>query len=219
MKKSELHNIATTSPVLLQFFASKNPFHVLIKLLPIIGLLTWLLIIGDANWLTSILLLSIGIGFWSLFEYVTHRWIYHINFKNRRVKWFFETFHLYHHTVPKDYRVLNAGLLMIYPLFFLFSGFFFLITLDLTYTAWISFGAITYYFFYENIHYLIHYKEYKKGYLHKIQKFHLYHHYRNWNKNYGNTITIWDKVFRTYDKKYKKFVPDTEHKTHFILKK
>ena len=210
--------MATTSPNLLKFFASKNPLGVLIKLLPIIGILSWIIGTNENNLLGSILSLSIGIVFWSFFEYVTHRWVYHIDFKNKKVKWLFETFHIHHHTVPTDYRVLNAGLLMIYPLFFLFSGIFFLFTWDIGLTAWISLGAISYYYFYENIHYFIHYKEYSKGYLRNIQLFHLYHHYRNWTKNFGNTTTLWDKILGTYDGKYKGFTLETEHKQDFINK-
>lgn len=215
-KKSELHNMATTSPKLLKLFASKNPFFVFLKLLPILGILGGLVFIGEKNITTSLIAFVSGILFWSLFEYITHRWIYHINFTNKNVKWLFETFHLHHHTIPKDYRVLNAGLFMIYPLFMLFSCFFLLITWDLTIAAWISLGAVLYYYFYENIHYFIHYKQFRKGYLNMIQKYHLYHHYRNWTKNFGNTLTLWDKVFASYDKGYKKFELTNEHKSHFI---
>jgi len=38
-----------------------------------------------------------------------------------------------------------------------------------------------------------------------IQKYHLHHHYKRWHKNFGNTVTFWDKLFGTYDSEYKGF--------------
>lgn len=212
-----MHNMATTSPRLLTFFASKNPLMVLVKLAPILGILIYLISNSTTKW--NFLYFIIGIVAWSVFEYTSHRWVYHKNFKNRRVRWLLETFHLYHHNTPKDYRVLNAGFFLMYPLAIVIWSLFYLFTLDIFSATWISLGFLTYYFFYENIHYFIHYKEFKNGYLRKMQLYHLHHHHRNWNKNYGNTTLFWDKILGTYDKGFKTFILSKEQKSHFIKSK
>lgn len=211
-----MYNMATTSPKLLAFFASKNPWMVLLKLLPIIGGLVYLLVSAKADW--NLLYFAIGIACWSLFEYITHRWIYHKKIKNKNLKWLLDTFHLYHHNTPKDYRVLNAGLFLMYPLAIIIWGVFLLLTGDVVNSAWISLGFLSYYFLYENVHYLIHYKEYKIGYLKKMQLYHLHHHHKNWKKNYGNTTVIWDRIFGTYDKGYKSLILNKEQRSNFIKK-
>ena len=49
-----------------------------------------------------------------------------------------------------------------------------------------------------------------------IQKYHLYHHYKKWDVNYGNTISLWDRVMGTYDKRYKEMVLSKEQSEDFI---
>jgi len=197
--------MATTHPRLLKWFASKNPFFVFLKISPIILAFVWMIFSSQANSNYALLFLVMGMVSWSFFEYVTHRWIYHTIFKNKKLSWFLDAFHLHHHRNLTDYRVLNAGLFLIYPL----AAFFWLITFSLTFNielaSWFGLGMLIYYFFYENVHYFIHYKIYKSGYMKFIQKYHLYHHYKQWNKNFGNTTTFWDKLLGTYDPKYKQF--------------
>ncbi len=206
MNKTKMHNMATTHPRLLSWFASKNPLLVFVKIIPLIALYSYGATLKATLSLGSLGFFILGIFIWSLFEYITHRWVYHTIFKNNSLQWFLEAFHLHHHHNMKDYRVLNAGLLLIYPLALFFSGLVFLITNSIPLASFFGLGNLCYYFFYENVHYYIHYKVYTKGYMQLIQKYHLYHHYNKWNKNYGNTISLWDRIFNTYDASYKDFV-------------
>jgi sterol desaturase/sphingolipid hydroxylase (fatty acid hydroxylase superfamily) len=57
-------------------------------------------------------------------------------------------------------------------------------------------------YFYEWVHYTLHYKIHQNGYLKYIQMYHLHHHDVAANKNYGNTSHFWDVVFGTYDPAY-----------------
>jgi len=201
----EMHNMATTHPGLLKWFASKNPFFVFLKIIPLLVLFIWMVspLMSAKEW--NIGLYIAGLFTWSFFEYATHRWFYHTIFKNRKVQWFLEAFHLHHHHNLTDYRVLNAGLLLVYPLGLFFWLGMYLFTFDLELASWFGLGILTYYFFYENVHYFIHFKVYESGYMKFIQKYHLYHHYKRWHKNFGNTVTFWDKLFGTYDSEYKSF--------------
>lgn len=208
--------MATTSPKLLRWFASKNPRWVLVKLLPLLVLLLWGLFSELKIDGIHLLWFVAGLVVWSFFEYATHRWAYHINFKNRKVRWVLEAFHLYHHSHMQDYRVLNAGLLLIYPLatFFWLLAFIFLGSYSVA--SSFALGLLVYYFFYENVHYYIHYRYFKSGYMAMIQKYHLYHHYAKWNVNFGNTISLWDRVFGTYDRRYKQLLLTDGQQKDFI---
>lgn len=51
-----------------------------------------------------------------------------------------------------------------------------------------------------------------------IQKFHLHHHYSEWNANFGNTTAIWDKLLGTYSGDYKSFQIEKRMNAHFVKK-
>jgi 4-hydroxysphinganine ceramide fatty acyl 2-hydroxylase len=211
-----MNNMATTHPKLLLWFASKNPLHVFIKLIPIIAVLFYAISKTFTFTYLHFIHFVIGIVTWSIFEYAVHRWVYHINFKQKNIRWFLEAFHQYHHQYLDKHHVLNAGWLLIYPLFIVFWALYFLCTNNVAATSFFCMGLLAYYFFYENVHYFIHYKKYKSGYMKFIQSYHLHHHYTAGNKNFGNTLSFWDLVFGTYDGGYKKF--DVKHASdaHFI---
>lgn len=205
MHKVKRHNMATTHPRLLSWFASKNPFFVFLKIAPLLIIYSYGTTLNTMGFITAIVFFILGLFSWSLFEYCTHRWMYHTVFKNKYLNWFFEAFHLHHHHDMKDCNVLNAGILLIYPITLFFSGSIFILTKSIPLASFFGLGTLCYYYFYENVHYYIHYRVYTKGYMHSIQKYHLYHHYQKWDKNYGNTVTVWDRVFNTYDNSYKDF--------------
>jgi 4-hydroxysphinganine ceramide fatty acyl 2-hydroxylase len=199
------NNMATTHPRLLKWFASKNPWFVFLKIIPLLIAFVWMIYNTEASKTHGLLFLLFGLVTWSFFEYATHRWIYHTVFKRKNLSWFLDAFHLHHHHNLTDYRVLNAGLFLIYPLAAFFWLLIFLLTKNIALASWFGLGTLLYYFFYENVHFFIHYKIHDKGYMKFIQKYHLHHHYKRWNKNFGNTTTFWDKLFRTYDPEYKQF--------------
>ena len=216
---TKMHNMATTSPRLLKWFASKNPWLVLVKLLPLIGMFIYGATYNSGfNWSIPLWFL-LGVVVWSFFEYATHRWAYHIDFKNKKVRWLLEAFHIYHHTNMKDYRVLNAGILLIYPLAIVFWFGAYFISGEIYAASYFGLGLLGYYYFYENVHYYIHYRLYHNGYMAMIQKYHLYHHYKKWNVNYGNTISLWDRVLGTYDRRYRDLILSSEQKEDFITHK
>ncbi len=208
--------MATTHPKMLRWFASKNPFFVFLKVTPLLLVFVLMVVNLEIKNSLGLLFLLAGMFTWSFFEYVTHRWVYHKVFKHEKLRWFFETFHLHHHNNLTDYRVLNAGLFLIYPLTSFFWLAVFLLSSNAAIASWFGIGALIYYFFYENVHYQIHHKVHKGGYMSFIQKFHLYHHYKRWNKNFGNTITFWDRLLGTYDPSYKQFVLTDEMKKDLI---
>lgn len=213
--------MASENHFILDFFASRNPTQVILKTIPLLILYVYVLftMFNVAIFNKIVLMFFRGFISWSMFEYFVHRVFYHKRTKSKKIQWYLDAMHLHHHKNLKDYRVLNAGFLMIYPLTFFVLSLTYLIAKDIILVASFGLGMTLYYLFYEYIHYQIHYKFHSKGYLNFVQKYHLYHHYYNWNKNFGNTIAIWDKLFGTYDAKYKELELTKEQVQNFILKK
>ncbi|WP_026776905.1 sterol desaturase family protein [Polaribacter sp. Hel_I_88] len=213
-----MKNMASDNHFLLQFFASRNPKFVLLKITPILIGYFFVLLYYDFVFYKVILTFLLGVLSWSLFEYFVHRVGYHKRTKNKKLQWYLDAMHLHHHNNLKDYGVLNAGFLLMYPLTVLVLTFVYLLTNNVALTVGFGLGMTFYYLFYEYVHYQIHKKYHKKGYLNLLQKYHLYHHYNNWNKNFGNTTTIWDKIFKTYDIRYKKLIL-TENQLKDLIQK
>lgn len=210
--------MASENHCLLQFFASRNPKFVFLKIIPILIFYFVLLIKSEVVFYKVGIVFSIGLFSWTFFEYIVHRVGYHKRTKSAKVQWFLDAFHLHHHNNLMDYRVLNAGVLLIYPLTIIILSLVYLLTKNLVFVSSFGLGMTLYYLFYEYVHYQIHKKRHQKGYLNMIQKYHLHHHYKNWNKNFGNTITIWDKIFNTYDVNYKRLVLTDNQVDDLILK-
>ncbi|CAL2091238.1 sterol desaturase family protein [Tenacibaculum sp. 190524A02b] len=213
-----MKNMASDNHYLLRFFTSKNPMYSLIKVLPLLAFLIYVLMSSPFHYL-QIIAFGLGIIYWSLFEYFVYRIVYHKRTNNKELQWYLDAFHLHHHKNLRDYRVLNAGFLLVYPLALSLLLIVYWFTNSIVLMASFGFGAILYYLFYEYVHYEIHHKIHKTKYLKNIQKYHLYHHYYKWNKNFGNTTTLWDKVFGTYDGTYKTIVYTEEQINDLILKK
>lgn len=180
---------------LLNFFAAKSPWTVLLFVLPIeIVLLTLLPEVSIKRLLTA---LPLSFLYWSLVEYIIHRWYFHWLPKNETLRAITGSFHLYHHENPSDLEVINSGwvtgTLGVVFHFCVFKFVFF----SSTQTAFeLTIGLVAVYYYYEWIHYLVHQKVWDKGFMHYLQDFHLTHHVTP-KKNYGQITPIWDYVFRT----------------------
>lgn len=210
-------NMATTHPRLTKWFVSNGPYMVVVISIPLfIGAITHLYFHWSEVVLTQgALWFCVGLLFWSLFEYVIHRWAYHVQIKNERIRWFVDACHLHHHSNHTDHRTLNAGLGLLYPLAFFIGGLGYLF-IGGTNASFFFTGSLVYYVYYEFIHYYIHYRPSSKVTIRRIQKYHLYHHYRDWNVNYGTTVVFWDLIFGTYDGKYKELEITEDMKDRFV---
>jgi sterol desaturase/sphingolipid hydroxylase (fatty acid hydroxylase superfamily) len=77
---------------------------------------------------------------------------------------------------------------------YLLSGF------DAAWTGVVGLALVSYYTFYEFVHYGIHYRVFGAGYMRFIQRYHLFHHEAaHWESNFGNTHPLWDLVAGSYD--------------------
>jgi len=214
MKKSQF--MIMDYPGLVKYFASPNPLFLLFFVIPLFSFFLYFTLQSVMN----PFLIVAGIFYWTLLEYLIHRFIYHTHFSNKIFYYFFGSFHLYHHKNMADHRILNAGFIMVFILAPFFVSPVLLITRDSGVWGSVGLGLTIGYYFYECVHYILHYKVYEKGYLNYIQKYHLYHHDRGPQKNFGNTSHFWDMIFGTYDARYRDYeIPESTRKTFITQKK
>lgn len=192
-------------PELIKYFASKGPLHLLIYVVPLWCFFSFQLAAHHPQLNLTLLGLLLGGIYWTFLEYFIHRFVYHTHYPIPFINYFIGSFHSYHHSNMKDHRILNAGFLMIYGLTPVVLAPFWPLVKDMAFLYAMALGLSLAYFGYECVHYLLHYKEYKTGYLGYIQRYHMYHHDHAPLKNFGNTSHLWDVIFGTYDKRYKDY--------------
>ncbi|ORX99913.1 oxidoreductase [Basidiobolus meristosporus CBS 931.73] len=140
-----------------------------------------------------------GVTLWTLLEYIIHRFLFHLD-ENipDHPKVFIVHFLLHgvHHYLPMDrlrlvmppalsFTLATPLVRLAYALFN--SG---------TAEGVIS-GALFGYMCYDLIHYHLHHARPFTDYLRLMKTFHLDHHYKNYQVNYGITNMIWDLFFST----------------------
>ncbi len=193
------------TPGLLKFFAAKSPLYLFFIELPLWAILLFNLYKSGVTLIFFAIYFCVGILYWTLIEYLIHRFIYHTHYKSNLLRYFIGSFHAYHHENMADRRVLNAGFLMVYALLPIIISPLFLITSNLNIVMITGLGLMSAHFFYECVHFAIHYKMHTSGYFSYIQKYHFHHHDKAPTKNFGNTSHIWDVLFKTYDSSYKNY--------------
>lgn len=142
-----------------------------------------------------------GFFSWSFFEYVLHRYLFHIPEKlfpwSKRFQY---TVHGVHHEYPNDAQrvllptlpkiIITIPFFALYYLIFGKSGAFF------------SSGFLMGYYVYSLIHYSIHRFRAPK-FLKPLWEHHHRHHHLDDEKAFGVSSTIWDHVFNTMPPKIK----------------
>jgi 4-hydroxysphinganine ceramide fatty acyl 2-hydroxylase len=149
---------------------------------------------GSLDLWNSIGVYFFALLFWTLFEYLAHRYVFHFINESPKVQKFHRMIHGIHHEFPRDAERLimppvpGFGLVCIlmtlfYPLMgnnsFIFMA-----------------GFINGWALYVSIHYIIH--AYQPISPFKILwTHHAKHHYKQGNKAFGVSSPFWDRVFGT----------------------
>ena len=150
--------------------------------------------------------------FWTLFEYLFHRYINHLDSffpESEAIRKFDYAIHGVHHEYPRDTDRLIMppvpGTIIISILF----GFFWLVLRD--YVFIFMPGFLLGYLSYAFIHYATHaWKPPKAKWLKVLWKHHAIHHYKHPDKAFGVSTPIWDYVFRTMPSEKKKKIEAVE---------
>lgn len=149
------------------------------------------------NYSLSYLLLIFfaGILFWSLFEYIIHRFIFHIIAESDRAQRIIYIIHGNHHEYSRD----KERLFMPPVPSLILSSLIFLAMYSLIGSNVFMFfsGFLMGYLLYGTMHYAIHTWRPPFKWMKSLWRNHHLHHYKNDNKGFGVSTTLWDRVFGT----------------------
>ena len=153
-------------------------------------------VMGGMEALSIFLYFIYGLAFWTLAEYVLHRWVFHFHPTSSWGKRIHFIFHGVHHDYPKDrlrlVMPLSASIPMATIIYFIFYPFFGEYTLSCFFAGFL-FG----YLIYDECHYAMHHANFKSGLFKKIKDHHMLHHYSDPEKGFGVSSMIWDKIFNS----------------------
>ena len=135
--------------------------------------------------------------FWTLFEYLMHRYIFHFINEQEWSKKMHYAIHGVHHTYPRDEERLfmpplpgTVVIALVFGIFYLMMG---------THAFLFMAGFLNGWGFYVFIHFFVHtyqpVKPFKFLWTH-----HARHHYQDSNTAYGVSSPLWDYVFGTMPK-------------------
>ncbi|THH31000.1 hypothetical protein EUX98_g3180 [Antrodiella citrinella] len=144
------------------------------------------------------LCLAFGMFVWTLLEYFLHRFLFHVDDympDHPYALTLHFLLHGVHHYLPMD----KLRLVMPPPLFFVLSYPFTKLAHAIFPAAVANgtiAGAFTFYVLYDCMHYALHHTS-LPAYLREMKKYHLAHHYKNFELGFGVTSKVWDYVFNT----------------------
>ena len=146
------------------------------------------------GWGNVILTFIAAYLFWSLFEYIAHRWAFHFATENKVIKKIVHMAHGVHHEYPKDTNRLimpplpwTISVCLLLGISYLFGG-------DYAFT-WMA-GMLAGYLSYIFVHYQVHLNRPPK-FLRRMMVHHALHHYKYDDLAFGVSSTIWDRIFGT----------------------
>jgi sterol desaturase/sphingolipid hydroxylase (fatty acid hydroxylase superfamily) len=185
---------------ILERLSKTNPTQNIIVYGIAIGLLiAYAIIKVNITSLELVLLFITGMFFWTLSEYLLHRFLFHWVSSSKFIQRFHFIMHGSHHQYPKDKsRLLMPpvpGLIMASLLFLIFYVVF--MALD---RSWFTYGFFPGFFsgylMYSFVHRAIHTKKPPKNFKH-LWLHHNKHHFKHSNKAFGVSNRFWDRVFGT----------------------
>ena len=146
-----------------------------------------------------VLLFLTGLFFFTLVEYLMHRYLYHLPPTSKSNKKISYTMHGVHHDYPKD----KSRLAMPPILSLLIAGILFLIYRAVLGDLVFGFlaGFLVGYAGYLGVHYSIHAFKVPNNFLKTLWHHHSIHHYREPDRAFGVSSPFWDHVFMTMPRK------------------
>jgi sterol desaturase/sphingolipid hydroxylase (fatty acid hydroxylase superfamily) len=142
-----------------------------------------------------ILVFSAGILSWTLFEYLMHRYVFHYVAHSPRAQRIVYIIHANHHEYPRDRERLFMPPA---PSFIIASVIFTLQYLLLGSNVFMFFpGFLLGYLMYGTMHYAIHAWNPPFRWMKPLWRNHHLHHYKEQEKGFGVSTTIWDRIFGT----------------------
>lgn len=184
---------------LIENFSKIPPYLPHIVYIPLVLYMMYITYIRSIGFLYGISLFISGIFSWTLFEYLLHRFVFHIDPRgNKIVERFVYIMHGNHHEYPWDYLRLVMPLSVSIPLAVLF-WYFFEFIFGYYFPPFYA-GFVLGYLLYDTSHFLVHYDRFnpRSKIFNYLRKHHLRHHFLTYDGNFGVSSPIWDFVFGTF---------------------
>lgn len=198
MKFEKIHNKGQAqifTNQYLEYFTKTHPLVIWGLYLPLIIFLLYYAYKYGFTALNITLLFGGGIVFWTFFEYMMHRFVFHWASDNPRIQRISYVMHGNHHEFPRD----KQRLFMPPVPSIIISSIVFLLMYTTIRTNTFAFfpGFILGYLLYGSMHYAIHAWNPPFKWMKPIWRNHYLHHYKSEEKGFGVSSHLWDKVFRT----------------------
>lgn len=189
------------NPVLEKLTRTHVAVPISIFILIAAGLITYGFLHGFINVLSAIALFFIGWFMFTFFEYMAHRYLFHMDTDTDLKKNIQYTFHGNHHEYPKDKdRLAMPPILSL----FVASLFFFIFKLVF---GQLVFGIVSGFLFgyavYLFVHYAVHAYAPPKNFLKILWVHHSIHHYKDDERAFGVSSPLWDWILGTMPERSK----------------
>lgn len=182
-----------------EFMTKTHPVVVYTMYFPVIIFMLWYgAVYKDISAGHEAIFFLAGILFWTFFEYLMHRYLFHMVVESPRAKKFVYIMHGVHHEFPRDKERLFMPPV---PSIILASTIFFIMHSLMGWNALSFFpGFLFGYMVYGSMHYAIHAFTPPK-FMKALWRNHHLHHYKTPEKGFGVSSVLWDVVFGTVPKK------------------
>lgn len=180
----------------LEYLTKTHPLVIWGMYLPVLVLLPYYSFNSlSFDWIKVVLVFLGGMFFWSLFEYLMHRFVFHYVAETDRGKKINYILHGNHHEYPRDKERLFMPAA---PSLIISSILFLLMFLVLGKNVFPFFPGFMFgYLIYGSMHYAIHAWNPPFKWMKGLWRNHHLHHYKQQQKGFGVSSTLWDHVFGT----------------------
>jgi sterol desaturase/sphingolipid hydroxylase (fatty acid hydroxylase superfamily) len=189
MKFDKIHNKGQAQLFRNQYLEMLTKTHPLVIWGIYIPIISYFLYYSNATLGFTVTRISLtfiaGIFFWTFFEYLMHRFLFHFIAESERSRKIIYVMHGNHHEYPRDkerlfmppvpsmYAFIQKNAFMFFP------------------------GFMLGYLLYGTMHYAIHAWNPPFKWLKPLWRNHHLHHYKSDHRGFGVSTTIWDRVFGT----------------------
>ena len=176
----------------LEYLTKTHPLVIWGMYLPVLILLPYYSFNSlSFDWIKVVLVFLGGMFFWSLFEYLMHRFVFHYVAETDRGKKINYIMHGNHHEYPRLFMPAAPSLIISSILFLLMF-------LVLGKNVFPFFPGFMFgYLIYGSMHYAIHAWNPPFKWMKGLWRNHHLHHYKQQQKGFGVSSTLWDHVFGT----------------------
>ncbi|KAF9493093.1 fatty acid-2 hydroxylase [Pleurotus eryngii] len=157
-----------------------------------------LLLVSPQTVTKTMVCFFLGNIIWTILEYTLHRFLFHIDdYLPDSPPFLMLHFLLHgvHHYLPMDRLRLVMPPTLFAALQFPFTQLAYKL-FPVAVANGIIAGAFTFYVLYDCMHYALHHTKLPQ-YMNEMKKYHLAHHYKNFELGFGVTSKVWDYVFNT----------------------